>query len=424
MNTTAPPVRCGDHLDISVGARPALAGARGFRRVAGSLFSLQVGGTLPIPLYVLWQQRFGFGTGTLTLIFAAYSLGTLVSLLALAPLSDQLGRRPALVAAIALAMLSTVAFLLAASVAALAVARVLSGMAVGLATPTGTAALRELEPGGRGRPASLTASALTLGGLGAGPLLAGFAAQYGHDPTRLVFWLYLAALVPALAAVLASADTVPRRTRIVWRPRGLALPGGAHGEFALAAGAVFCAFTVFGLFSSLVPSFLADSLHERNHAIAGGVAAAVFLTATAAQLALNGMTPQGALRVGLPLVIAGLGLVELALWTASFAVLACGTIASGAGCGLSFMGATAIVNQIAPPERRAEVLAAYFACAYAGVAIPAVAVGVLSDEIGVRDATLTCALATAALATILRSIHTMSGPSRITVSRLRRGGSR
>src|SRR3954468_6881963 len=105
MSIATPPVRCRDHLDISVGAVAAGAGARGFRRVAGAFLVLQAGGTLPIPLYVLWQRQIGFATGTLTLIFAAYSLGTLISLLALAPLSDQLGRRPAMLFAIVLAAL-------------------------------------------------------------------------------------------------------------------------------------------------------------------------------------------------------------------------------------------------------------------------------------------------------------------------------
>src|SRR3954449_6504676 len=106
MSVATPLVRCRDHLDVSVGAAPA-AGARGFHRVAAAFFALQAGGTLPIPLYVLWQQRFGFTTGTLTLIFAAYALGTLISLFGLAPLSDQLGRRPAMLAAIVLAALSS-----------------------------------------------------------------------------------------------------------------------------------------------------------------------------------------------------------------------------------------------------------------------------------------------------------------------------
>src|SRR3954465_7548476 len=146
----------------------------------------------------------------------------------------------------------------------------------------------------------------------------------------------------------------------------------ARGRFALAAGSVFCAFTLFGLFSSLVPSFLVSSLHERDHLIAGAIAALIFAVATAAQLALNGRSRHVALQVGLPLVALGIGLVEVALWTGSLPVFLAGTVTSGVAAGTTFMGATAIVNQIAPPQRRAGVLAAYFASAYAGIAIPAV----------------------------------------------------
>lgn len=67
---------------------------------------MQVGGALPIPLYVIWQPQFGFGSGVLTLIFAVYTVGTLLALLLIAPLSDQLGRRPALILAIGFAAAS------------------------------------------------------------------------------------------------------------------------------------------------------------------------------------------------------------------------------------------------------------------------------------------------------------------------------
>src|SRR4051812_21564364 len=61
------------------------------------------------------------------------------------------------------------------------------------------------------------------------------------------------------------------------------------------------------------------------------------------------------------------------------------------------MASTALVNQIAPPERRAEVMAAYFASGYCGPS-PIVAIGPTSAWIGTADATLGCAIATAALA--------------------------
>jgi hypothetical protein len=98
--TTAPmavstPVRCGDWLDVRTGrsgaADSVTASRRGFWIVAVVFAIVQAGGTLPIPLYVIWQPRFGFGAGVLTLIFAVYAVGTLLALVLISPRSDELG---------------------------------------------------------------------------------------------------------------------------------------------------------------------------------------------------------------------------------------------------------------------------------------------------------------------------------------------
>jgi MFS family permease len=99
-----------------------------------------------------------------------------------------------------------VVFLVANSVGALLVARLLSGIASGIVAATATAALTELGPQGRSRRAPLTSTAANLGGLGLGTLFAGIVAQYGHDPTKLVFRIYLAALVPTLAALAVVTE--------------------------------------------------------------------------------------------------------------------------------------------------------------------------------------------------------------------------
>jgi len=93
----ATPARWGDWLDLRTGSSEAATQAvrRGFWLVALAFVVVQAGGALPIPLYVIWQPRFGFGSGVLTLIFTVYTVGTLLALLLIAPLSDQLGRRPA-----------------------------------------------------------------------------------------------------------------------------------------------------------------------------------------------------------------------------------------------------------------------------------------------------------------------------------------
>jgi len=241
--------------------------------------------------------------------------------------------------------------------------------------------------------ASLTATAMNTGGLGAGTLFAGVIAAYAHDPVRLVFWIYLATVAAALLGVSTVAETVRRQERVSWRPRGLGLPGARRGTFWLAGAAAFAVFSQLGLYSSLVPSFLAGSLHEHNLAVAGTVSAAIFLVATATQLSFHRVTPGRAINAGLALLLAGLALIELGLWTGDLGVLLVGTLGGGLAVGFAFMGAAATVDLLASPERRGQVLATFFCCAYAGLSCPALAVGIATDSVSVTSATLACAVA-------------------------------
>ena len=98
-----------------------------------------MGSTLVTPLYVLYQNEFGFSELVLTLVFAAYALGNIASLFLLGRISDQIGRRRTTLPAIAVAMLATVVFLFAAGTAWLFAGRFLSGLAIGMASGAATA---------------------------------------------------------------------------------------------------------------------------------------------------------------------------------------------------------------------------------------------------------------------------------------------
>ncbi|MEU6414003.1 hypothetical protein [Microbispora sp. NPDC046933] len=57
---------------------------------------VMAGGTLTIPLYVLWASKFGFGPVTTTLVFVTYVIAVVGTLLVAGSLSDAIGRRPVL----------------------------------------------------------------------------------------------------------------------------------------------------------------------------------------------------------------------------------------------------------------------------------------------------------------------------------------
>ena len=100
----------------------------------------------PTPLYVVYQKAWGFSATTLTVIFAVYVFGLIGSLLTVGALSDHIGRRPVLGAAIALEAFAFVAFLFAGNVVGLLVARVAQGIATGIAFSTLGATLVDLNP--------------------------------------------------------------------------------------------------------------------------------------------------------------------------------------------------------------------------------------------------------------------------------------
>ncbi len=165
-----------------------------------------VGTTLPTPLYLLYRQRFGLSELVITVIFATYALGVIAALLLFGRLSDELGRRRALLPGLALSALSAVAFLGAHGVGLLLVGRALSGLSAGIFTGTATATLIDLvAPERRGR-ATLVATMANMGGLGCGPLLAGLLSTYLGSALRVTFLVDLALLLPAAIGVWAMPE--------------------------------------------------------------------------------------------------------------------------------------------------------------------------------------------------------------------------
>src|SRR6201996_2245183 len=165
------------------GQGPRMARHRvGFWLVAYAFAVTMAFSAVPTPLYVLYQARDGFGSITLTLIFAMYAVGVVLSLLLAGHLSDWAGRRRMLAAAIAVNLISGVVFLTWYSVPGLLVARFVSGISIGLLTATATAHLTELHraarrpagsgesrpSGGSGGLANAVSTAANLGGIGLG----------------------------------------------------------------------------------------------------------------------------------------------------------------------------------------------------------------------------------------------------------------
>jgi MFS family permease len=391
---------CADCLDQSPaaeGRRPGVPRRVAFWLLAFVFAATMLGTTLPTPLYDIYQAQWHFSAAIVTVTFAVYAAGVLLTLLLTGRTSDQAGRKPVLAAALGCSALSTVVFILAPNVGVLMAGRILSGFSAGLMTGTATATLTELIPASASRRASLVATAANMGGLGLGPLIAGLFAQYGPHPTVLVFQVYLAVLAVAGLCLFLVPETVSPRRRPVIRFAGLGIPERGRGEFVAAGVAAFAAFSLLGLFAGLAPTFVANVLHEPNHAVQGAVVFGLLAVGTVTQLVLARFGSRRVVMAGLGLFLAALTLIVTALAAASMALFLAGTVVGGVAVGAVFLGSLATANRLAPPGRRGQTVSTFFVMCYAGLIIPVVGVGVATLFTGDFPAVLAFSILLAAL---------------------------
>ncbi|MEU4196538.1 MFS transporter [Kribbella sp. NPDC026611] len=360
--------------------RIRFAHAPGFWVIAAAFLTTMAFSTIPTPLYAIYQQRDGFPTYVITVIFASYAVGVMASLYLAGHLSDWFGRRRVALVAVLAEALAAAIFLIWPEVPGLLVARFICGIGVGVLTATATAHLSELRqvarPGEDPSRSALISSMVNLGGLAFGPLVGGLLAQYVSSPLQRPYEVFLVLLLVSALGIALVPETVERlEERPAYRPQRVSLPSSARPLFFASAIGAFAAFAIFGLFTSLAPTFLAGVLHHTSRLLAGLVTFAVFIAGALSQVVFVRLTRPAQLRLGLVAMSVGLVGVAAGGLIPSLTLFVIGGVIAGAGVGLVFRGAVATAASLADPSSRGEVLAALFLIAYAGLAIPVLAIG-------------------------------------------------
>ena len=293
----------------------------GFWLVALAFTIVMAFTTVPTPLWSLYAQHDRFSSLTVTIAFAVYALAVALSLFLIGHRSDSYGRRRVLMQALALEIVAAVVFVSWSSLPGLLIARVLSGLGIGAVTATAMAWIPELGGADR-RRAQIVATAANLGGLGLGGLIAGALAQWAGNPLRVPFVVFAAALALAWAALLIVPETRERPTpRPRYRPQRVSVPAHSRDRFLAAALGAAIAFAVFGLLTSLAPSFLAGTLQQPSHLLAGAVSFAVFATAALAQTLTGSRSAHWLLAAAIPALLAFAALLVVGIIVAAPALL-------------------------------------------------------------------------------------------------------
>jgi MFS family permease len=367
-------------------ARPRrLNHARAFIAIAAIFVLFMAASSAPSPLYVVYQQLWRFSATTLTVIFAVYVVGLVASLLTLGALSDHIGRRPVLAAAIVLEGVSLALFAVAGNVGVLLVARVLQGIATGAAMTTLGAALIDLNPPHAPRRAGVVNGVVPLAGLAIGALGCGALVQYGPAPTHLVYELLLGGMVLAAIAVAVLPETSARRpgARRSLIPR-LGVPPLIRSHLIALVPILLASWALVGLYLSLGPSIASGLLGLRSHLIGGLVVTLFCGTGALTAFVFRAADPRPIQLWSPALLTVGTTVSLVGVQTGTVWPAVAGTVVAGVGFGGSALTSFSTLVRLAAPEQRGELLAVALVISYVAFSVPAVIAGLAGTAYGLH----------------------------------------
>ena len=356
----------------------------GFWAVALAFLIVMSFATLPSPLYGLYRERDGLSTLTVTIVYAIFAGGTIATLLAVQFIAAKVGRRKVMLGAVATMMVAAAILAAWKALPGLLVGRLVTGVAVGLAAGTAIAYLIELrvleDPGGSPVAARNVGTAVNVGALGIGPLVAGCLAEWVRSPLLVPYLLILALGAVALVALVGVPETAPpaRAPSPDPKPRAprpirLLIPAGV---------VTLAAFAANGLFAGLSGLLLSVVFGHSSHALAGLTLFLIFAAGVAAQLGTSKLPASRVFSFGTLSMLTGLALLVIAvrLSTPSLALFLLAGTLIGAGAGAVFKGTTGLVLEATPPEARVEMTSDLLISLFVGLSIPVIGAGIALDN--------------------------------------------
>jgi MFS family permease len=345
--------------------------------IAAMTFSAS--GAAPTPLYSHYQESFGLTPFMVTIIFAAYVLSLLAALLTVGSLSDYIGRRPAILAALVLNIAAMVMFMAADSAFALIAARAVQGFATGLATATLGAAILDTDRSRGPVLNSVTAfCGLTAGSLGAAALV-----SYAPDPGQLVYFVLLVLSAVEMLVLWHMPETAQLKTGVMasLRPH-VSVPWQARAALIQVTPVTIASWALGGFYFSLMPALVRGATGVTLPLVGGLVVSALTLTGALSVLSLRSIPANRVLAGGVGALATGVAITLAGVQAQLVWLMLAGTIVSGTGFGASFSGTMRTVLPLAKADERAALLSAFYVEGYLSFSLPTVLTGFLAPIVG------------------------------------------
>jgi MFS family permease len=335
------------------------------------------------PLYRLYQESMHLTPFWITIVFASYVASLLAALLTVGGLSDYVGRRPVILAALLLNAAAMILFAEARDVGQLILARAVQGLCVGVGTTALGAAILDTN---RARGPLLNSVTpflgMTAGSLGAAALI-----TFAPDPLHRVYDVLLGLTAVMIALLWVMPESISRKTGALasLRPH-VSVPTQSRSVLVRLTPANVAAWALGGLYLSLMPTVVATAMAVHSPWVGGVVVSALMLTAAVAVATFRDWPARRLILTGTSTLSLGVAVSMFGIQQQQVAALLAGTVIAGAGFGSTFSGTLRALLPTAEPHQRAGLLSAFYVQSYLAFSLPAVAAGLSVPLIGLSTA--------------------------------------
>ncbi|MBY3234462.1 MFS transporter [Rhizobium laguerreae] len=333
----------------------------------------------PTPLYRIYEENFSVSPVLITVIFAVYAFALLASLLIAGSISDHLGRKPVIFFALVLEVVAMGLFVVASGPGWLIAARVVQGLATGIAGASIGAALVDVDRA----KGQIVNSIAPLCGMAVGAVGTSALIQYGPFPMHLVYALLFFAFTLQAAGIWLTGETGGTRPGALGSliPR-VTIPKQVKRPLFLVTPINIANWTLAGFYLSLVPSLVASTTGSRAPLTGGTVVTALMVSGAIAVYLRRSEAASANLAFGVSAKTLGILTVVAGVHLANVPLLLVGTIFTGVGFGTNFLGSIGTIMPLAKADERAGLLSAFYVQSYLAFSLPAILAGFLAKSAG------------------------------------------
>jgi MFS family permease len=367
----------------------------------------------PALTYRLYAQEWHLTYTVTTGIFAVFPIAVGAMLVAFGGISDQVGRRVAMLVGLGASLIGTVLFAVAPDVWWVFAGRAFMGVGVGLSAGPSTAAILEFCNHRDARHAATLTMLAQAGGFAAALLVGGVLTEYSPWPTRLGFWVFAG----LLAALTVATWFLPRHRssgqKGAWRPRMPFVPKDKRRAFATASTAMMVAYTFGVLVLSLGGQVEHDLIGSSNALLNGAVIALFPFVFGPVGIIAKGLSSRIALSAGSVASVFGMGLLVLAVSRRDLLIYFIATATAGASYSLLFSGGLRLIDLADSSRHRGAVFSSLYLVGYLSMAVLALLLGAVATAwgLGVAIELGATAITIASLVTLVLTATTPSdGP--------------